>query len=82
MLLKIQIVTPQAWKEITNNIMSLSLVIPTRKERMQESVLDKVRAEIEALPKTYPFVNHFDMYVKVSDVEKIIDKYREETESD
>lgn len=40
-------------------------------------VLDKIKAEIEALPKTYPFVNHIDMYVKVSDVTKIIDKYKE-----
>ena len=43
-------------------------------------VLDKIRAEIEALPKTYPFVNHFDMYVKEDDVKEIIDKYRVEKE--
>lgn len=46
----------------------------------QDSILDKIRAEIEELPKTYPFVNHhIDMYVKavkVSDVTKIIDKYK------
>ena len=42
----------------------------------QDSIFDKIKAEIEALPKTYPFVNHFDMYVKVSDVTKIIDKYK------
>ena len=42
----------------------------------QDSILDKIKAEIEALPKTYPFVNHFDMYVKVIDVTKIIDKYK------
>ena len=42
-------------------------------------VLDKIRAEIEALPKTYPFVNHFDMYVKEDDVRKIIDKYKAES---
>jgi hypothetical protein len=42
----------------------------------QDSILDKIRAEIEALPKTYPFVNHIDMYVKVSDVTKIIEKYK------
>ena len=41
-------------------------------------VLDKIRAEIEELPKTYPFVNHFDIYVKEDDVKKIIDKYKEE----
>lgn len=39
-------------------------------------VLDKIRAEIEALPKTYPFINHIDMYVKEDDVKKIIDKYK------
>ena len=42
-----------------------------------DCVLEKIRAEIEELPKTYPFVNHFDMYVKEDDVKKIIDKYRE-----
>ena len=43
-------------------------------------VLDKIRAEIEVLPKTYPFVNHFDMYVKEDDVRQIIDKYKAESE--
>lgn len=46
----------------------------------QDNILDKIKAEIEALPKTYPFVNHFDMYVKVSDVVKIINKYKERSE--
>lgn len=41
-------------------------------------VLDKIRAEIEALPKTYPFINHIDTYVKEDDVKKIIDKYKAE----
>jgi hypothetical protein len=44
--------------------------------KQEESVLDKIKAEIEALPKTYPFVNHFDTYVKENDVRKIIDKYK------
>ena len=39
------------------------------------SVIEDIKAEIEALPKTYPFVNHFDMYVKEDDVRKIIDKH-------
>lgn len=43
----------------------------------KSDVLEKIRAEIEALPKTYPFINHFDTYVKEDDVKKIIDKYRE-----
>lgn len=46
----------------------------------QKHVLDKIRAEVEALPKTYPFVNHIDMYVKEDDVKKIIDKYKVESE--
>jgi hypothetical protein len=54
-----------------NEVRSLPPVTPT-----QEPILDKIKAEIEALPKTYPFVNHIDMYVKVSDVTKIIDKYK------
>jgi len=41
-----------------------------------DCILDQITREIEALPKTYPFVNHFDMYVEVSDVTKIIDKYK------
>jgi hypothetical protein len=44
--------------------------------KQEESVLDKIKAEVEALPKTYPFVNHFDTYVKENDVRKIIDKYK------
>lgn len=43
-------------------------------------VLDNIEAEIEALPKTYPFINHIDTYVKEDDVRKIIDKCREESE--
>lgn len=42
--------------------------------------LDKIRVEIEALPKTYPFINHIDTYVKEDDVKKIIDKYKAESE--
>ena len=42
--------------------------------------LDKIKAEIEVLPKTYPFTNHIDTYVKEDDVKKIIDKYKIESE--
>ena len=35
--------------------------------------LDDVKAEIEALPKTYPFINHIDTYVKEDDVLQILD---------
>ncbi len=48
----------------------------------QESILDKIRAEIEDLPKIYPFVNHIDMYVKENDVKKVIDKYKAEMENE
>lgn len=46
----------------------------------RDELLDKIKKEIEALPKTYPFVNHFNTYVKEDDVRKIIDKYRSESE--
>jgi hypothetical protein len=39
-------------------------------------VLDKIRAEIDALLKVYPFVDHYNAYVKVDDVKRIIDKYK------
>lgn len=38
-------------------------------------VLYKIRAEIEALTETYPFVNHIDSYIKTSECMQIIDKY-------
>lgn len=44
------------------------------------NVLDRIRAEILDLPKTYPFVNHFDDYVKTSDVLQIIDRHKAERE--
>lgn len=43
-------------------------------------VLDKIRAKIEELPKTYPFVDHINTYVKEDDVLQIIDKYKAESE--
>ena len=46
----------------------------------RDELLDKIRADIEALPKTYPFINHIDAYVKEDDVKKIIDKYNAERE--
>ena len=56
------------------------LEIEIYKLKQQEPVIDKIRAEIEALPKTYPFVNHIDTYVKEDDVKKIIYKYKAESE--
>ena len=44
-------------------------------------VLDEIRAEIKLIsPKTYPFLNSTDNYVKEDDVLQIIDKYRKEQE--
>lgn len=62
------------WEECANEHRQLAEWLKELKE--SRMVLDKIKAEIEALPKTYPFVDHFDMYVKVSDVTKIIDKYK------
>ena len=35
----------------------------------------EIRKEINDLPKTYPFINHIDTYVKTDDVIRIIDKH-------
>lgn len=43
----------------------------------KSDVLDKIRAEIEVMPKTYPFVNHLHTYVRDDDVLQIIDTYKE-----
>lgn len=48
----------------------------TIKELEQEPILDKIRVEIEALPKVYPFVTHINTYVKEDDVRRIINKYK------
>ena len=44
------------------------------KQIMLEKI-DAIKAEIQALPKTYPFVNHIDTYVKDADVIKIIERH-------
>ena len=59
-------------KDVPNFKIALDMAIKALK---QEPVLSKIRAEIEELPKTYPFVNHYDMYVKEDDIKKIINKY-------
>ena len=40
-----------------------------------EERIDAIKTEIQALPKTYPFVNHIDTYVKDADVIKIIERH-------
>ena len=39
-------------------------------------------AEINEMPKTYPFVNHIDTYVKTADVIKIIGKHTKVGDTD
>jgi len=67
----------ECYYEIRNAIKQLPSVNP---QEPKTDVLDKIRAEIESLPKTYPFISHIDTYVKEDDVKKIIDKYRVESE--
>ena len=44
-------------------------------------VLDEIRAEIKLIsPKTYPFLNSTDNYVKEDDVLQIIDRYTKDGE--
>ena len=40
-----------------------------------DKTLDDIRKEINDLPKTYPFINHIDTYVKTDDVIRIIDRH-------
>lgn len=42
-------------------------------EQGRKALIEDVKAEIEALPKAYPFINHFDSYVKEDDVFEILD---------
>ena len=42
---------------------------------IDRKVIDDIKSEIQALPKTYPFVNHIDTYVKDADVIKIIERH-------
>lgn len=68
----------EEFKEEKMSIIDYVNMYTTEGVATADDVLDKIRAEIEALPKTYPFINHIDIYVKEDDVKKIIDKYRTE----
>jgi hypothetical protein len=74
------ILTKEEYGQLLSNEFDNGYAKGYREALEQDSILDKIKAEIEALPKTYPFVNHIDMYVKVSDVTKIIEKYKAESE--
>ena len=45
-----------------------------------DKTLEEIRKEITDLPKTYPFINHIDTYVKTDDVIRIIDRHTERSE--
>ena len=76
--------TQEDWKKLLDaeleNTLSVTFQTPQGRQvrYIKCEVLDKIRAEIEELPKTYPFVNHCDMYVKEEDVLQIIAKYMAE----
>ena len=57
-------------RAIYQQILAMPSVTPT-----DMSVIEDIKAEIQALPKTYPFVNHIDTYVKDADVIKIIERH-------
>ena len=40
-----------------------------------ENVIDDIKAEIQNMPKTYPYTDHIDDYVKTNDVLRIIDRH-------
>lgn len=70
------ILTKEEYGQLLSNEFDNGYAKGYREALEQDSILGKIKAEIEALPKTYPFVDHIDMYVKVSDVKRIIDKYK------
>ena len=74
---EIYIVVGKEKYRVTEQAIKAVMAIKALKEK---DILDKIKAEIEVLPKTYPFINHFDMYVKEDDVKRIIDKYKAESE--
>ena len=44
-------------------------------KRKFDKAIEDIKSDIQALPKTYPFVNHIDTYVKDADVIKIIERH-------
>ena len=60
------------WADANNRY---SLGVNSRLDGCPLKSVDGLIKKIQELPKTYPFVNHFDMYVKEDDVIQIIKKY-------
>ena len=58
---------------IKNHVMTVNEQMIANGKLLSE-VLDEIKKEIQALPKTYPFINHIDTYVKEDDVVDIIQK--------
>ena len=46
-----------------------------RKYFALKTEIEKMKAEIQNMPKTYPHTDHFDDYVKTEDVLRIINKH-------
>ena len=70
-------------EEIYKNIQSKSTEIQAEGYAIENAILngtplDDIKTEINNMPKTYPFWNHIDTYVKDADVIKIIDKHTKE----
>ena len=59
---------------MTNELLAEVDLLRKKCEAYQKAIED-IKAEIQALPKTYPFVNHIDTYVKDADVIKIIERH-------
>ena len=43
-------------------------------EAVPMSTIEKIKEDINAMPKTYPFIDHIDTYVQDKEVIEIIDK--------
>ena len=65
----------EMYKRIQDDIYSTYDGVDSLKAVRNGTPLDDIRKEINDLPKTYPFINHIDTYVKTEDVIRIIDRH-------
>ena len=65
----------EMYKRIQDDIYSTYDGVDSLKAVRNGTPLDDIRKEINDLPKTYPFINHIDTYVKTDDVIRIIDQH-------
>ena len=74
--------------EIRDKVKELPSVIPAEKPTYRKKAkrwkkkylalkteIEKMKAEIQNMPKTYPHTDHFDDYVKTNDVLVVIDRH-------